>query len=159
MQCAVISLARDLLHLPAHSTEIEADTSEPLIDLMEDQKASTDKGATMRLGLYDCQLSRDSLAYAAYSTELIRERHRHRYELNSRYTEALSKIGMWVSGTNPETGLAEIIELKNHPWFMGCQFHPEYCSSIEKPHPLFVSFLSAALAYKKNTNTSSTCKK
>ena len=154
MQSAVVSLARELLHLPAHSTEIDADTSAPVIDLMEAQKDSSNKGATMRLGLYDCQLKEQSLAHKAYSKALIHERHRHRYELNADYIEPLSKVGVQVSGVNPRTSLAEIIELDGHPWFLGCQFHPEYCSSIEHPHPLFVSFLSAALSYKKSINSS-----
>ena len=153
MQCAVIDFARDRLQIPAHSTEMDPQTREPVISLMETQKKAKTKGATMRLGTYACQIQSPSKAYQAYQGSLTEERHRHRYELNLSYAEALSSAGMQITGTNPQTGLAEIIELSDHPWFLGCQFHPEYCSSIENPHPLFVHFLEAASRYKASHST------
>jgi CTP synthase len=147
MQMAVIEYARNVLHIPdAHSSEMEPDTKNPVIGLMEDQKAVTDKGGTMRLGAYNCKIKKDSLAYRIYGKTLISERHRHRYEFNNDYLEALEKGGMRATGINPETGLVEIIELPAHPWFFGVQFHPELKSTVMNPQPIFVHFVRAALA-------------
>lgn len=146
MQCAVIEYARNVLHLDdAHSVEMDANTSHPVIDIMEHQKTITHKGGTMRLGSYDCELESDSLAHAAYGDQHIQERHRHRYEFNSDFSDLFKSAGMRLTGRNPESKLVEIVELPEHPWFMGVQFHPEYKSTVENPHPLFVAFVKAAL--------------
>ena len=121
-------------------------TKHPVIDMMPDQKKITAKGGTMRLGAYACELVKDSKAYRAYEKSKITERHRHRYEFNSKYTADFEAKGMAITGINPETKLAEIVEVKNHPFFMGVQFHPEYKSTVENPHPLFVKFVKAAIA-------------
>ncbi|MCG9973317.1 CTP synthase [Christiangramia crocea] len=145
MQMAVIEFARNVLQLKdANSTEMDADTKHPVIDLMEAQKKVTHKGGTMRLGAWDCKLSKDSIIHGVYNTDMIKERHRHRYEYNNKYKEQLENAGMASTGINPETGLVEIIELKDHPWFVGVQYHPEYKSTVASPHPLFVSFVKAA---------------
>lgn len=151
MQCAVIEFARNVLGLKdANSTEM-GKTSAPVIDLMEDQKSVTDKGGTMRLGAYPCLLEKGSKTHAAYGRELIRERHRHRYEFNNKYFDDFNKAGMKPVGVNPDINLVEIVELKDHPWFVGVQFHPEYASTVENPHPLFVAFVRAAMVHcKKN---------
>ena len=153
MQCAVLAFARSVLRVSANSTEMDINTSVPMIDLMEKQKYISQKGATMRLGSYTCQISEPSKAYQAYNCTTVRERHRHRYEFNSTYADQLAEAGMHITGVNPETGLAEIIELADHPWYVGCQFHPEYCSRVEKPHALFVHFIQAALVNKHNSYT------
>ncbi|MDR2564091.1 MAG: CTP synthase [Prevotellaceae bacterium] len=146
MQCAVIEFARNVLGLSeACTTEINIHTPYPVIDLMEAQKYVTDKGGTMRLGAYPCTLSMDSLSYKAYKRKDISERHRHRYELNNQYLEALSEKGMKAIGFNPETNLAEVVEIPAHSWFVGVQFHPEYKSTVLNPHPLFVEFVKAAM--------------
>ena len=148
MQMAVIEFARNVLGLTgANSTEMDPKTNHPVIDLMETQKGVTDYGGTMRLGAWDCQLSKDSKAYNIYQKTLIQERHRHRYELNNHYKKALEEAGMIATGKNPDTNLAEIIEIPTHPWFVGVQYHPEYKSTVLNPHPLFVDFVRAALAY------------
>ena len=149
MQCAVVEFARDVLRMvKATSREWDSATSEPVIDLMESQKGVTDKGGTMRLGSYPCTLLRGSKAFEAYGKEEIRERHRHRYEFNDSYHDRFAESGMVVTGRNPETQLAEVVEIPSHPWFVGVQFHPEYKSSVVEPHPLFVAFVGAALAYR-----------
>ena len=146
MQMAVIEFARNVLRLEgADSTEMNPKTRYPVIHLMEKQKEVTDMGGTMRLGKYACALKKDSKAYAAYGKELIEERHRHRYEFNNDYREAFEKAGMMMSGTNPETGLVEIVEIPGHKWFVGTQFHPEYKSTVLAPHPIFAAFIKACL--------------
>lgn len=153
MQMAVVEYARNVLDLAdAMTTEVEANTANPVIDLMADQKTTTVKGGTMRLGAYKCQLEEDSLAYRIYGKPLISERHRHRYELNSEYTDRLNAAGMRISGHNPETGLAEIVEIPSHPFFIGVQFHPEYKSTPENPQPIFVAFVKAAMEYYDSHN-------
>ena len=151
MQMAVVEFARNALGLAdAMSTEVEANTANPVIDLMADQKTTTVKGGTMRLGAYKCQVEEGSLAYRIYGKPLISERHRHRYELNNDYVERLNAAGMLTSGRNPETGLVEIVEIPSHPFFIGVQFHPEYKSTPENPQPIFVAFVKAALEYNKS---------
>jgi CTP synthase len=148
MQCAVIEFARNVLKLEdAHSTEIKADAINPVIDMMENQKKIKNMGGTMRLGAYPCKLKIGTKASEAYSTELIKERHRHRFEFNNKYLNDFEAKGMIASGINPDTGLVEIFELENHPWFVGVQFHPEYKSTVANPHPLFVSFVKAAVGH------------
>ncbi|HOP03162.1 MAG TPA: CTP synthase [Tenuifilaceae bacterium] len=151
MQCAVIEFARNVLGFPdANSTEMVRTTSNPVIDLMEDQKGITDKGGTMRLGAYPCTLKTDSKVYKAYGSKSdITERHRHRYEFNNSYLVSFEEKGMIATGINPDTGLVEIMEIPQHPWFVGVQFHPEYKSTVVNPHPLFVDFIRASLELKK----------
>jgi CTP synthase len=148
MQCAVIEFARNVLGLEAHSTEMQADTPHPIIDLMADQKQIRQKGGTMRLGAYPCKLKKNTKIYQAYGKSLISERHRHRYEFNNKYLEQIEKAGMIASGINPDTNLVEAIELTDHPWFVGVQFHPELKSTVMNPHPLFMRFVKAALEQK-----------
>lgn len=151
MQMAVIEYARNVLNLSdAFSTEMKTACKHPVINLMETQKEVTEKGGTMRLGAWDCEISEDSKVYKAYKTTSISERHRHRYEFNNHYLEQLTKAGMTATGTNPKTGLVEIIEIPNHPWFVGVQYHPEYKSTVLNPHPLFVDFIKAALQHLKS---------
>ncbi len=146
MQCAVIEFARNVLGLSdAHSSEMNPITSDPVIDLMEEQKGITAKGGTMRLGAYSCSLAEGSKVAEAYGTTAISERHRHRYEFNSNYAERFKDGGMTPVGVNPDTGLVEVVEVADHPWFVGTQYHPEYKSTVLKPHPLFVAFVRAAL--------------
>lgn len=148
MQMAVIDYARNVLGLEgANSTEMDADTPHPVIDLMEEQKSIVDKGGTMRLGSWTCRLTPESIVANVYKQSIIEERHRHRYEYNNKYKQQLEEAGMLTTGVNPYTGLVEIIELKNHPWFVGVQYHPEYKSTVANPHPLFVSFVEAAAKY------------
>ncbi len=150
MQCAVIEFARNVIGLKdAHTTEIAEDSKDPVISMMEEQKTISNMGGTMRLGAYKCELKPDSYAAKAYKTEKISERHRHRYEFNNSYLESFEKNGMFATGKNPETGLVEVVEIPNHPWFVGAQFHPEYKSTVAKPHPLFVAFIKASLENKK----------
>ncbi len=150
MQCAVIEFSRNVLGIKnAGSTEINGKSKDPVIDLMEDQKNITMKGGTMRLGAYNCNLKKGTKAAHAYGKTKIRERHRHRYEFNNKYLGKLEKGGMIASGTNPETDLVEIFELKDHPWFLGCQYHPELRSTVSNPHPLFIKFVKAALNHSK----------
>ncbi|MFT6865852.1 MAG: CTP synthase [Cyclobacteriaceae bacterium] len=146
MQCAVIEFARNVLgHKKANSTEMDPKTKYPVIDLMEDQKSVTAKGGTMRLGAYVCQIKKGTKAYHTYGQTKISERHRHRYEFNNQYLEEFENAGMIASGINPETNLVEMIELVDHPWFVGSQFHPELKSTVLNPHPLFVKFVKAAM--------------
>ena len=150
MQMAVIEYARNELGIiEANSTEMDPNCNAPVIDLMESQKTIINKGGTMRLGAWDCTLSRGSIAENSYETITISERHRHRYEFNNSYSDQIFDEYFVISGTNPETGLIEIIEYKNHPWFVGVQFHPEYKSTVSKPHPLFLAFVKASLAKKE----------
>jgi len=150
LQIAVIEFSRNVLRLEgANSTEFDAHSPHPVINMMEEQKKIIDKGATMRLGSYECALTPGTLAAKAYSKESIRERHRHRYEVNNAYVGQLQRAGMVVSGINPRRNLVEIVELKNHPWFVAVQFHPEFQSKPDKPHPLFAAFIGAALKHKK----------
>ncbi|MBN1598022.1 MAG: CTP synthase [Bacteroidales bacterium] len=147
LQCAVIEFARNVLGMDkAHSTEMERKTPYPVIDLMEEQKGITEKGGTMRLGGYPCKIKKGSKVYNAYNTECIEERHRHRYEFNDKYLEDFEKAGFKAVGKNPETNLVEIMELANHKWFVGVQFHPEYRSTVINPHPLFVEFIKSAIS-------------
>lgn len=149
MQCCVIEYARNVLGLSeANSTETGA-TPEPVIDLMEEQKGITEKGGTMRLGAYPCTLAEGSHAYEAYGKANISERHRHRYEFNNKYKEALEASGMVATGINPDTNLVEVVEVPDHPWFVGVQYHPEYKSTVINPHPLFVDFVKAAINYQE----------
>ncbi|MCK9150661.1 CTP synthase (glutamine hydrolyzing) [Methanobacterium alcaliphilum] len=149
MQCMVIEYAR--LHglEEAHSTEFDVDTPYPVIDMMEEQKKIKDMGGTMRLGSYDCKLQKGTLAHTAYQEDMVEERHRHRFELNNEYREELENKGLKISGTSPDDFLVEIIELKDHPWFLGCQFHPEFKSRPNRAHPIFVSFMQATVDHKK----------
>ncbi|PKH52340.1 CTP synthase [Tenacibaculum sp. Bg11-29] len=150
MQMAVIEYSRNILGLKgAESTEMNEKTTHPVINLMETQKDVTEKGGTMRLGAWDCEITEDSKVFKAYKSKLISERHRHRYEYNNAYKEQLEGAGMKSTGINPKTGLVEIIEIPTHPWFVGVQYHPEYKSTVLNPHPLFVSFIKAALQQSK----------
>jgi CTP synthase len=150
LQCAVIEFGRNVLgYKDAHSTEMTNITKHPVIDLMEEQKGVTEKGGTMRLGGYACVLKKGSKVHQAYGIELVRERHRHRYEFNNDFLEEYEKNGMIATGINPDSGLVEIMEQVNHPWFIGTQFHPEYSSTVLNPHPLFVSFIKAVLDLKE----------
>ena len=154
LQCAVIEFSRNVCKLKnANSAEFDAKTKYSVIDIMEDQKKIKDKGATMRLGAYDCEITKGSFAYDAYKKAKISERHRHRYEFNNAYKEILGKKGLKFSGINKKRGLVEIIEYTNHPWFLGCQFHPEFKSKPTKPHPLFVEFIRASKIKKLKTVT------
>ena len=149
MQMAVIEYARTVLGLEdANSTEMNSQTSHAVIDLMEEQKTITEKGGTMRLGSWKCNLQKDSLAHQIYGKSQIEERHRHRFEFNSQYKEQLEKAGLKASGINPDTGLVEIVEIENHPFFIGVQYHPEYKSTVATPHPIFVGFVKAAVQHK-----------
>lgn len=151
MQMAVIEFARNVLNLQnANSTEMDPDTLHPVIDLMEEQKTIKNKGGTMRLGAWDCALMPGSKVEKIYKEEHISERHRHRYEFNSDYRYQIEKGGMQATGLNPKTDLVEIIEISDHPWFIGVQYHPEYKSTVANPHPLFVGFVKAALKHKNS---------
>ena len=149
MQMAVIEYARNvLMHTNANSTEIDENTDYPVIDLMESQKGVVNKGGTMRLGKWNCNLTKGSKVAEVYGKEQITERHRHRFEFNNQHkTEVFEKGTLKVSGVNPETGLVEIVENQDHPWFVGVQFHPEYKSTVSNPHPLFVAFIKASIDY------------
>ncbi|MEK7719201.1 MAG: CTP synthase [Bacteroidota bacterium] len=150
MQIAVIEFARDILKLKgADSTEMNQLTKYPVIDLMDEQKGIIDKGGTMRLGSYACNLKKDSNSYKAYGKTKISERHRHRYEFNNAYLASFEKAGMKAVGFNPDTGLVEVIEIPDHPWFVGVQFHPEYSSTVLQPHPLFIAFIKAVIEYSQ----------
>jgi CTP synthase len=151
MQIAVIEFARNVLGLKdANSTEMNPDTQNPVIALMEEQKNIDQMGGTMRLGSYPCELIKGTKSSAAYGKSKIHERHRHRYEFNNKYLQQFGKNGMIASGLNPETGLVEIVEIQSHPWFVGTQFHPEYKSTVLNPHPLFVRFIKATIDNKLN---------
>jgi CTP synthase len=150
MQCAMIEFGRNVLGWKdAHSTEMNPDTKHPVIHMMEDQKSITRKGGTMRLGEYSCALTKGSRVATIYGKSKIGERHRHRFEFNGKFLNAYEEAGMIAAGINPDLNLVEIIELKSHPWFIGVQFHPEYKSTVENPHPLFVKFVRAALDKSK----------
>jgi CTP synthase len=150
MQMSVIEYSRNVLGLSdANSTEMNDTTSNPVVNLMEEQKTVTDKGGTMRLGAWNCDIKAGTLAHKIYGTTSISERHRHRYEFNSAYVSQLEKAGLKASGTNPQTGLVEIVEIEDHPFFIGVQYHPEYKSTVANPHPIFVNFVAAAVQAKK----------
>ncbi|HLN96271.1 MAG TPA: CTP synthase, partial [Flavobacterium sp.] len=152
MQMAVIEFARNVVGLKdANSTEMNQGTAHPVIDLMEEQKTVTDKGGTMRLGSWKCDIQTDTLAYDIYKTEHIAERHRHRYEFNGEYLDRLQSAGLKASGVNPDTGLVEVVEIADHPFFIGVQYHPEYKSTVANPHPLFTGFVAATVKAKKKT--------
>ncbi|MCB2407617.1 CTP synthase [Hymenobacter lucidus] len=151
MQCAVVEFARNVLQLEgASSTEMDPVSPFPVISMMEEQKKITQKGGTMRLGAYGCELRKGSKAAKAYGRNHISERHRHRYEFNNDFLQQFEQAGMIPSGLNPDTGLVEVIELQNHPWFVAGQFHPELKSTVQNPHPLFVRFVKAAIQHHKN---------
>ena len=150
MQMAVVEYARNVCGLKrANSSEFDADTPYPVIDLLPEQKQVTEKGASMRLGAYPCLLEKDSFACAAYGEAQISERHRHRYEFNNEFKKVMVEKGLRITGISPDGRLAEIVEIGGHPWFLGCQFHPEFKSRPTKPHPLFIHFIRAALAGKR----------
>lgn len=160
MQMAVIEYARNVLGLKnANSTEMNPHTSDPVIDLMESQKNVTDKGGTMRLGAWACQIEDGSIAKEVYQTNDITERHRHRYEFNNVYKQQIELAGMKATGLNPGTGLVEIVEIPTHSWFVGVQYHPEYKSTVANPHPLFVAFVKAAVNHKNDENRVSMAQK
>ncbi len=150
MQCAVIEFARNVLGKKKANSKEMSKTSYPVIDLMESQKNIKDMGGTMRLGAYVCELKKGSKAYNAYGSKKIKERHRHRYEFNNKYLDEYENAGMTATGINPETNLVEIMEIKDHPWFVGTQYHPELKSTVMDPHPLFVKFIKASLDLKKS---------
>lgn len=148
MQCAVVEFGRNVLKLEgAHSTEMKPDTPHPVIDIMEEQKKICNKGGTMRLGSYPCKLEKGTKVFAAYGEEEIDERHRHRFEFNNKYLDLYTNAGLRPVGKNIKNDLVEIVELQDHPWFVGIQFHPEYKSTVAAPHPLFVNFIKAASEY------------
>ncbi len=150
LQIAVIEFARNVLKLAgANSTEFDPSPPHPVINMMEEQKRITDKGATMRLGSYECALTPVTLAHKAYGAATVTERHRHRYEVNNAYVDRLKAGGMVISGLNPQRNLVEVVELKGHPWFLGTQAHPEFQSKPNKAHPLFAAFIAAAMKHKK----------
>ena len=149
LQCAIIAFARDVCDLQrAHSTEFDPNSPWPVIDLMASQKNVSDKGGTMRLGAYNCEITEGSQVHSIYNKTQVRERHRHRYEVNNSIKHRLEKKGLRFTGINPESGLVEIAELPSHPWYIGVQFHPEYRSTVGNPHPLFMSFVAAALEHE-----------
>lgn len=148
MQCMVIEFARIQGYEGANSTEFDPEAPHPVIDMMEEQKKIKNMGGTMRLGSYPCQLKPGTKAYEAYQVDMVKERHRHRFELNNEYREELEEKGLIISGTSPDNFLVEIIELEDHPWFLGCQFHPEFKSRPNRAHPIFISFLEAAIKHK-----------
>ena len=151
LQCAVIDYARNVCKIDdANSSEFKPKSKNKVIDLMESQMAIKLKGGTMRLGSYDCEISTGTKAYSIYRKKTINERHRHRFEVNNKYVSKMEKNGLIFSGMNKKLGVVEIIELKNHPWFVGCQFHPELKSRVDKAHPLFREFVKASLKNSKN---------
>ena len=151
MQMSVIEFARNVAGIAnAHSTEMDPNTSNPVIDLMEEQKSITNKGGTMRLGAYPCKIEKGTLAYKIYESEMISERHRHRWEFNNSYFDQLQSSGLKASGINPATNLVEIVEIPSHPFFIGVQYHPELKSTVENPHPIFVHFIKAAKVFAQS---------
>jgi CTP synthase len=153
MQMACVEFARNVLNMPkAHSTEMDPDTDQGVICMMEEQKLITQMGGTMRLGSYDCELLHDSATAAIYGGTSITERHRHRYEFNNEYIDQFENAGFIPVGKNPKTNLVEIVEIKDHPFYIGVQFHPEYKSTVENPHPLFVAFVKAAKEAQEQRN-------
>ena len=150
MQCAVVEFSRHVLNLAdASTTELNPKSKHPVIDMMEEQKKITNKGGTMRLGAYTCKIKKGSKAHHVYGDTTIHERHRHRYEFNNKFLEQMEEAGLKATGINPDTNLVEIVELKDHPWFIGVQYHPELKSTVLNPHPLFVKFVEAAMNHKK----------
>ncbi|MGB0166633.1 MAG: CTP synthase [Luteibaculum sp.] len=150
MQCAVIEFARNVLNLrEAHTLEIDPESPNPVINLMEEQKSIKDLGGTMRLGAYNCSIKPKTLAHKIYGRNEVSERHRHRFEFNNAYLDLYEENGMKATGINPDTGLVEIVEIPEHPFFIGVQFHPEYKSTVHNPHPLFISFVNATLGVKQ----------
>ena len=157
MQCAVVEFARNVLSMNnANSTEINSNTPYPVISMMEEQKKLKNMGGTMRLGSYKCNIKTGSLLEKIYGEKEIQERHRHRYEFNNQYKKDFEKNGLVFSGENTENQLMETIELTDHPWFIGVQYHPEYKSTVEKPHPLFIGFVKAVIKEHKVKNSSNT---
>ncbi len=156
MQCAVVEFARNVLGIADASSTETGPSSAPVIDLMEEQKGVTEKGGTMRLGSYPCNLRENSNAFKAYGKREIQERHRHRYEFNNAYLKQFEKAGMKATGINPDTGLVEVVEIETHPWFVGVQYHPEYKSTVVNPHPLFVDFVKASMAQESAPGKSKT---
>jgi CTP synthase len=145
----VIEYARHVLGLEdANSTEMNPNTPHKVIDLMAEQKNVTNMGGTMRLGAYDCKLEKNSVVYGAYGKDLVQERHRHRFDFNNDYREQFEEAGMKCTGTNPGTGLVEVVEIPSMKWYLGVQFHPEYNSTVLTPNPLFISFIQAAVKNK-----------
>ena len=159
MQASIIEFARDVLGMQdAQSRELDPQTKSPIIDLMEEQKKATEKGSTMRLGGYTCSLKAGSKAAKAYGSESVVERHRHRYEFNGAYLSQYEAAGMMATGVNPETGLVEVMELQNHPWYVCVQYNPEYKSTVATPAPLFVAFVGAALEYQNKCEAENAAK-
>jgi CTP synthase len=157
MQMACVEFARNVLGMKtAHSTEMSPNTTEPIIAMMEEQKAITQMGGTMRLGSYDCDLRPGSRVSTIYNSTHIKERHRHRYEFNNAFINDFEEAGMIPAGINPETGLVEIVEVEDHPFFIGTQFHPEYKSTVENPHPLFIAFVKAAKEAQEQRSNAAT---
>ena len=147
---AVIEFARNVLNLKdSNSTEMNKNATHPVIDLMQSQKNVVNMGGTMRLGSWECELKELSNVRSIYDSKIIKERHRHRYEFNNDYLDQFESKGLIASGINSKTDLVEIVELNNHPWFIGVQFHPEYKSTVNNPHPLFISFVQAGLKHSK----------
>jgi CTP synthase len=160
MQASIIEFARDVLGMQdAQSRELDPQTKSPIIDLMEEQKKATEKGSTMRLGGYTCSLKVGSKAAKAYGSESVVERHRHRYEFNNAFLSQFEAAGMEATGVNPETGLVEVLELKQHPWFVAVQYNPEYKSTVSTPAPLFVAFVAAAMEYQSNNKAAEKAEK
>ena len=150
---AVIEYAKNVKKIiDANSTEISKKCKNPVIDLMTNQKEIINKGGTMRVGAWDCEIIKDTKSHSIYNKKLISERHRHRYEFNNNYNDKIFDENFVKAGVNPKTDLVEIIENKSHPWFIGVQFHPEYKSSVSNPHPLFVNFVEASLKNYLNNN-------
>ena len=152
----VIEFARNVLGwTDAHTTEIDPTTTHKVVDLMEEQRSISDLGGSMRLGIYDCVLRPGSKIAQAYGKDFIRERHRHRFEFNSQYREAYEQAGMLCAGENPDTGLVETVELPDHRWYVGVQYHPEYQSTVLHPSPLFMAFVREAIAYGEELHPTS----
>ncbi|HEX7467627.1 MAG TPA: gamma-glutamyl-gamma-aminobutyrate hydrolase family protein, partial [Methanobacterium sp.] len=147
--CMVIEFARMHGLEGANSTEFDADAKYPVIDIMLEQENIENMGGTMRLGSYPCKLKEGTIAYNAYKEGAVNERHRHRYEFNNKYRQKLQEDGLVISGVSPDDFLVEMVELENHPWFLGCQFHPEFKSRPNNAHPIFVSFMDAAIKNKE----------
>ncbi|NLV88799.1 MAG: C26 family cysteine hydrolase domain-containing family, partial [Tissierellia bacterium] len=151
MQLAVVEFARNVAGFKgAHSSEIDPETPYPVIDLMPEQKDAEATNGSMRLGLYPCKIKEDTMAYKIYNDEIIYERHRHKYEFNNEFRDRLAEEGLVISGLSPDERLVEMIELKDHPWFIGVQFHPEFKSRPTKAHPLFRDFIRASLEYQES---------
>jgi CTP synthase len=150
MQCAVVEFAKNVLKIrDAASEEVNPKSSNPVIHLMPDQVGIKLLGGTMRLGAFDCKLTKGSKVAKAYGKTLISERHRHRYEFNNEYLEQINQAGLKATGLNPQSGLVEVVELESHPFFVGVQYHPELKSTVENPHPLFIAFVKAAVMAKR----------